>query len=683
MSQMNKSIPNKEKTEFFKMIGNSIIMKHSRISIIFIYNVITILTVFAFIPLLPILMNYSPDIQKIVAKISVSETVQFIVMLTPALIIGSIILSRVLKDISKWKSIIQDNNEGNLKKIGAIRKKCINLPYIVYIIQIFLVPITVAVIFSIITLLNSTSMIIVVKVLIVVFSLFSLSGIFSFVFSKRIFSKILIRTYVNEKLEGSRISINNKILLQMLPIIVVAILFTSLIGYSRLVDEKGTSQFKFYKQQLENKFLNFEKVENIDQLNTKLSEIKLDPNGIYFVVTPKGDVITSDGSKFGQIFTIELKEYSQLHDGRVYDEIGLTNAAVIRLKSESGIWSVGVKYDVVPDGVSNFFIINLIILLLLNTIILYYFSRTISGDIALIAENLSEIAEGESVDLNKKIPVTSNDEIGDLVVAFNKIQEREKEHIKEIEEQQSILMEQERLASLGHLIGGIAHNLRTPIMSLSGGIEGLKDLIKEYDESLEDEKVTKADHHEIAKEMNVWIEKMRPYCTYMSDIITAVKGQTSQPNETSNLNFTLEELQKRIEILLDHELRKRHCKLNFNLRAEKNIQINGEISVLIQVLNNLIINSVDAYEGKSGEIDFIIESSEKIVAFIIKDHGHGIPEEVQGKLFKEMITTKGAKGTGLGLYMSYSNIKARFGGKMRFESVEGSGTAFYIYIPYK
>ena len=62
-----------------------------------------------------------------------------------------------------------------------------------------------------------------------------------------------------------------------------------------------------------------------------------------------------------------------------------------------------------------------------------------------------------------------------------------------------ILMEKERLASLGQLIGGIAHNLKTPIMSISGGIEGLKDLINEYDDSIGDEQVTDEDHHQIAQ----------------------------------------------------------------------------------------------------------------------------------------------------------------------------------------
>ena len=65
----------------------------------------------------------------------------------------------------------------------------------------------------------------------------------------------------------------------------------------------------------------------------------------------------------------------------------------------------------------------------------------------------------------------------------------------------------------------------------------------------------------------------------------------------------------------------------------------------------------------------------------VKDYGPGLPKKVQDKLFKEMVTTKGKNGTGLGLYMSYSNIKAHFNGNITFETEEGKGTIFNIILP--
>ncbi|HOL92558.1 MAG TPA: HAMP domain-containing sensor histidine kinase, partial [Clostridiales bacterium] len=282
---------------------------------------------------------------------------------------------------------------------------------------------------------------------------------------------------------------------------------------------------------------------------------------------------------------------------------------------------------------------------------------------------------------DRKLPVTSNDEIGDLVVAFNKILELAKANIESIEQKQAILIERERLASLGQLIGGIAHNLRTPIMSISGAIEALKDLVYEYRDSIGDRSVNEQDHMEIAGEMLTWLDKMKPYCAYMSDVISAVKGQAVQMTASGTVRFTVDEAVKRVELLLKHELKRHHCVLNIMRNIDMRTEIRGEVSNLVQVLDNIIINAMQAYDGQAGTIDMEIVRSGDNVEFIIRDYGKGIPQNVANRLFREMITTKGKKGTGLGLYMSYSTIKGRFGGSITFTSKEGCGTTFFISIP--
>ena len=124
---------------------------------------------------------------------------------------------------------------------------------------------------------------------------------------------------------------------------------------------------------------------------------------------------------------------------------------------------------------------------------------------------LKDIVTAQDVDDNTILPIASNDEFGDLAYYYNKIQEFTKNNITQIHDNQETLMENERLASLGQLIGGIAHNLKTPIMSIAGAVEGLEDLIKEYDESIDDPLVTKQDHHEIAKEKERRIPKIRTH----------------------------------------------------------------------------------------------------------------------------------------------------------------------------
>ena len=251
-----------------------------------------------------------------------------------------------------------------------------------------------------------------------------------------------------------------------------------------------------------------------------------------------------------------------------------------------------------------------------------------------------------------------------------------------IEDNQSMLMEKERLASLGQMIGGIAHNLKTPIMSIAGAAEGLTDLTKEYDISIGDPSVTNEDHHEIVKDMNSWIEKVKTHTSYMSDVITAVKGQAVAFTETKSDSFTIAELLTHVDVLMKHELKNALIDLNTSILVPTSLSIKGNINSLVQVINNIISNAIQAYNGKTNKnIDFIVKMKENNLIFSIQDYGCGMPKKVQDKLFKEMITTKGKNGTGLGLFMSYSNIRAHFNGNMSFESTEGKGTRFDITIP--
>ncbi len=167
----------------------------------------------------------------------------------------------------------------------------------------------------------------------------------------------------------------------------------------------------------------------------------------------------------------------------------------------------------------------------------------------------------------------------------------------------------------------------------------------------------------------------------MSDIISTVKDQAVQMNISSEMEFTVDELIKRVEILMKHELNLNHCQLIILNSLKNNVYIKGDINSLVQVFNNFIINAIDSYNNKGGNVVFSVDLRDSHLLFGIKDFGSGIPADVQSRLFREMITTKGTKGTGLGLYMSYVAIKGKFGGDVWFETAESIGTTFNIKIP--
>ncbi len=665
------------KKNYAKKSGIFLINSNTRI--ILAYNLVIVILTFVFYPLIPMLLNYPPNNEQVSAALGTKNVLQFVIVCVYACIVGTIFLVRALSKFKNWE-MLDRSDEKDILKIREIRKGAINLPFTIFILQIIQVNVPLIFVGLIVTSLNNSSKVAVFKVILMTLSLFFLAGVFAYIFSKSIFKEILLKTYAGDSEEGRRLSLRKSIFIQIIPMFLVAILFTALIGYSRVITEKGNMMYGIYKNLLVEKFQNAENISSVDKAFEKLKEISFDDSiSFYFVKDPDGNIVTSDGSIMGGYFNYYIE--NPYEGDRLFDINAENQGVLLSYSTNEGEWKIGLIFKVASDNTIKIFIVGFIALLLLNILVLYYVVSSLSKDISIVVENLTEISDRDNVDLDKKLPVTSNDEIGDLVVAFNKIQEREKAHIKEIEEQQAIMVERERLASLGQLIGGIAHNMRTPIMSISGAIEGLKGLVGEYRESIGDCTVTPEDHYEIAQEMTEWLNKMGPYCSYMSDILTAVKEQTVQHINEEYLEFNLDELIKRVELLMNNELKQNCSILKIDCHADRSTRIPGDISILVQVFNNLITNAIQSYDGMGNEIVFEIQKKGKWIEFSVKDNGSGIPEVIKKKLFKEMVTTKGKKGTGLGLFISYSNIKARFRGNMWFESTKGIGTAFYVSIP--
>jgi signal transduction histidine kinase len=132
---------------------------------------------------------------------------------------------------------------------------------------------------------------------------------------------------------------------------------------------------------------------------------------------------------------------------------------------------------------------------------------------------------------------------------------------------------------------------------------------------------------------------------------------------------------------MTNELRKNSCRLEIHTNMSDDDKIAGSMGNLIQVIEVLISNAIEAYASGDGLIDLNILSFTDKIEISVQDYGIGIPRNIQDKLLNKMVTTKGNKGTGIGLYISNSIIKAKFNGSFSFETEEGIGTKFYITLP--
>lgn len=594
---------------------------------------------------------------------------------------------------------LSENNEklSSQKKLlilHKIRGFCYNTPYLLYFLEILLPLIFLPLTFIIIDAYPVT----ILKICLIYLSFFTLASVISFVFSKNEFGYILnllntmypdlmqkIELEYSEKRRSKLKSLPVKLILQFSPLVLVSLIFISLVGYVQASKKTGDIYYNSYLTIISN---SFDKVfDSKEEIETTLKNITLlDDSHQYFIIDSNGNQLVSDNSKLEKFFVKYTLEKSEMQNGRTYDYFCLDSEGIaIKCYLTNGDFCyAGFRYNTMQPTFLKAILTCDIVLYIIIFFILVYVSVSLSREIKTVSNKLKEIASTNKndINLNNNLIVTSEDELADLSLSFNLTQSFTKNNVNQLKLNQSMLMERERLASLGQLIGGIAHNLKTPIMSISGAAEGLSDLVKEYDSSIDDPDVNSQDHHDIAKDMNSWIVKIKDYTEYMSDIITTVKGQAVNLSNEEDISFTIEELLKRVNILMKHELKNAIIYLNISLKTDENTIIHGDVNSLVQVINNMVSNSIQAYEGKTEQtIDLIVEKENNNLLISIKDYASGLPDKVKEKLFKEMITTKGKNGTGLGLYMSYSTIKAHFNGNITVDSELGKGTTFTITLP--
>lgn len=654
-----------------------------KLSLALVIGASILTVVYAF--LIPAILNYPQGTYGTSFQVELENTNYLSQVLSIALAIFAIFVFVTFWKTSflvKYRDLLQNPSKYSTKEINYVRNKLFQVPYTILFLNITIPSIALTLIhaltihqFSITTL----------KLFLLVLCLMTLFVTAIFIYTCNIFKKLLLDLPYDSVDGLKRSTLKKRLYYNILPLIFISILFTSLLGYSMVSIKTGNSLFETYRNSLFY-FKEYNDFSSFADLLEQSKTLKLLNHGDYvFVKTDDNHYYNCNGEEIqlSNFFTKYLNEFSPRNSGRVYEYYGIDcQGATIDIEIGDKIYTLGIYFSILSEDVLMYFGISFVILVLINLVLLKLFSRSLTNDINIISSSFLTMLKSSDTNMMQPLALTSNDEFGTLIIAFNKIQELTKSNIKKIHDNQETLMEKERLASLGQLIGGIAHNLKTPIMSISGAAEGLNDLIKEYDSSIDDPEVNSQDHHDIAKDMSTWVSKIKTHTEYMSDIITAVKGQAVTLSNEDEISFTVGELLKRVDILMKHELKNAIIYLNISMKTDESTIIHGDVNSLVQVINNMISNSIQAYEGKTDQnIDLIVEKQDNNLLISVKDYASGLPKKVKDKLFKEMITTKGKNGTGLGLYMSYSTIRAHFNGNITVDSEINKGTTFTITLP--
>lgn len=259
-----------------------------------------------------------------------------------------------------------------------------------------------------------------------------------------------------------------------------------------------------------------------------------------------------------------------------------------------------------------------------------------------------------------KANMNKNQFIGTLLL-FKDITQHKKD-IEEIKEKQDIIVKQGQLVSIGELAGGVAHDINTPISAIKTGIMMLNS------------------SSNITPEQKEIIERMDNCSTKIINIVNSMRNQIRNLGTDNKEKFKISDVLNDVKVITYHEVAKN--KASIEIKIEDDIYVNGDLTKLGQVFTNLIVNAAQAYKQKSGKIEIVVSSAPNNMALVkITDFAGGIPEDIRPYILKNILTTKGTSGTGLGLYLAYSVIKGNFNGDITFDSKTGVGTTFYITIP--
>ncbi|MBK7110010.1 MAG: nuclear transport factor 2 family protein [Bacteroidetes bacterium] len=269
---------------------------------------------------------------------------------------------------------------------------------------------------------------------------------------------------------------------------------------------------------------------------------------------------------------------------------------------------------------------------------------------------------------------------------------RAEEALIELKSTQSQLIQAEKMASLGELTAGIAHEIQNPLNFVNNFSEVSKELLDEMKDELE--KGNLDDAKEIMKDIIQNLEKINHHGKRADGIVKGMlqhSRSSSGIKEPTDINVVCDEYLR----LSYHGLRAKDKSFNANMKTDFDLSI-SKINIIPQdigrVILNLLTNAFYAVDEKkkSGLIKYepTVSITTKRIGVIVEikvsDNGNGIPQKVLDKIFQPFFTTKPTgQGTGLGLSLSYDIITKGHGGELKVETKEGEGTTFIIQLSVK
>ncbi|WMT71800.1 PAS domain S-box protein [Bradyrhizobium sp. Ash2021] len=255
--------------------------------------------------------------------------------------------------------------------------------------------------------------------------------------------------------------------------------------------------------------------------------------------------------------------------------------------------------------------------------------------------------------------------------------------LRNLRETQNSLIEAEKLAALGRLVAGVAHEVNNPVgisLTVASALERKTAMFAAEVARGELRRSSLNDYLDTSRDAS---SQLVANLNRAAELITSFKQVAADRNYSDQRNFDLGDLTEQVVMSLRPGLRKHN--LTLNVDCQPNLIMNSYPGPYGQVLTNLFLNSVaHAFpDGKPGTVDIQVrESGKDNVEVLFSDNGCGMSLDVRRRAFDPFFTTRRDQGgTGLGLHIVYSIVTNRLGGRLDLDSEPGGGTRIQMILP--
>ncbi|MCC7233434.1 MAG: HAMP domain-containing histidine kinase [Bacteroidia bacterium] len=425
--------------------------------------------------------------------------------------------------------------------------------------------------------------------------------------------------------------------------------------------------------------------QNFESVQTAMDFVKDDPH-LKFVAMVQYDTVWNDS----RINFVIRKKIFRIYPDSVKVNLGNYNNDSLIVKSAefvtpilSGEILLGFTTTEIVQSKRHVRAISMIVsavVFIIGILIGFWLARRISVPVLALRDAAEKVGEG---DRSQFIKASAKDEIGDLTRAFNKMVADLKTAEDKVKSTQAQLVASEKMASLGQLTAGIAHEIKNPLNFINNFSELNTELIQQINDAV-DEK----EKHELLEDLKVNMEKINLYGKRADNVITAMLMHSRTLKEDlrpADINSLCDEAMNLTYLTARAREPGFYCTFERNLDPDLP-KVKANAQDLSRVFLNIMSNAIYAVSvaGKKDYNPLIVVTTyaqNNVVHVIIKDNGNGIAPAAVSKVFEPFYTTKPTgQATGLGLSISYEIIKAH-GGDISVRSDEGVYTEFSVSIP--